>query len=63
MARKKEAGADAVQPAGKIDSPVVVAAEKPHTASTKIGKLPKKDKSRLPRREKKALKKARRTAE
>jgi len=38
---------------------VVAAAEpKPQTKSTKIPKLAKKDKSRLPRRQKKALRKA-----
>jgi hypothetical protein len=62
MPRKKQtedaAAPEAVQAAAPVEAP----AEKPHTISTKIGKLQKKNKSRLPRREKKALKKARQKA-
>ena len=45
---------------GKIASAAVVAepALKPHTLSSKVPKLQKKNKSRLPRRQKKALQKA-----
>ena len=45
--RKKAAPAEAAEPAAK-----------PQTKSTKIPKLQKKDKSRLPRRQKKAQQKA-----
>jgi hypothetical protein len=38
--------------------PEAAAPPKPHTLSVKIPKLQKKDKSRLPRRQKKALQKA-----
>jgi hypothetical protein len=44
--------------AGKMASLAGVAAPTPHTVSVKIPKLQKKDKSRLPRRQKKALQKA-----
>jgi hypothetical protein len=51
---------------GEKDSPAAVAAPKaaappepkPQTKSKKVGKLPKKDKHRLPRRQKKAQQKA-----
>jgi hypothetical protein len=38
--------------------PVAPPEPKPHTLSKKVGKLPKKNKPRLPRREKKAQQKA-----
>ncbi len=51
-AKKKEAA----PPAAVAEAPA--AAPKPATKSTKVGKLLPKNKSRLPRREKKAQKKA-----
>jgi hypothetical protein len=46
-------------PAGKIASPASVTPEPPLRAkTTKKGKLPKKDKRRLPRRQKKAQQRA-----
>jgi hypothetical protein len=54
LAKRKET-------ADQTETPAIVpapAAEKPNTKSVKIGKLPPRNKSRLPRRQKKALQKA-----
>jgi len=67
MARKKEAAESAVvdvakaigDAAGKIAAAVGVTPPQPRVAKAKIGKLPKKNKTRLPRRQKKAQQKAR----
>lgn len=67
MARKKEAedsviidAAKAIgSVAGKIASLAGATADRPQSVKAKKGKLPKKNKSRLPRREKKAQQKAR----
>ena len=64
--KKKAAGSDPVKdskPAGKparekTAPPAEAAAPAPRTKSTKVPKLAKKNKSRLPRREKKARMKA-----
>jgi hypothetical protein len=55
MPRKKQAADEAVAETPVAETPAPV--EKPQTPSSKIPKLQKKNKSRLPRREKKALKK------
>ncbi|HEX8985173.1 MAG TPA: hypothetical protein VF767_07075, partial [Bryobacteraceae bacterium] len=67
MARKKEAAESVVVDvakaiggaAGKIAAAAGVTAPPPRVAKAKVGKLPKKNKARLPRRQKKAQKKAR----
>jgi hypothetical protein len=60
--KKKAAEPDSVSGAGAVDPAVgktaAVPEPKPAAKSTKIPKLAKKDKSRLPRRQKKALQKA-----
>lgn len=56
QASEKEGGKKAIAPEAAGESaPQIV----PRTRSTKIPKLPKKNKSRLPRREKKARQKSR----
>jgi hypothetical protein len=59
-AKTKEAENDSpAAAAGKTATPAVAPPEpKPQTKSKKVGKLPKKDKHRLPRRQKKAEQKA-----
>jgi hypothetical protein len=56
LAKKEKEKKDSAAAPPSVEAPIVVA--KPATKSTKVGKLLPKNKSRLPRREKKAQQKA-----